>query len=357
MNTYIDLISDIKTNGFKSSPRGQEVTELLFKDLRVTNSETIVDSKFRNTADSTTPEGRYLRAEFMWYMSGYLQPDYIARFGRMWDSLRNPKSERRYPPHEVKIHENKVNSNYGYHVFYKPVTEIPIYKYNLLRSYPDSPFSYVVRTLNRDPHSRQAIIQYTLPNIYKDGVRDFTCTQTQHFLVRGGRLYNLVHIRSSDAVKGLTFDIPWWDIVGQLLARVLGVQYSDMLVHIGSAHYYERDYDLIDNLLDGGVSWKQLLLKDHTELVENVQAVSDGIATFFTSKYPESRQEIVALINSVYKLFNTDYNAEVTTYSHVIPAYLEIARVFVYLATKFNIESDVCELYNNTFFNAMFDVV
>lgn len=356
MNTYVDLVNDIRTNGLTSSPRGQEVKELLFKDLRVTNSETIINSMFRNTHDYTTPEGKYLRAEFMWYMSGNLNPDYIARFGKMWDKLRNPNNDHEGVTYETKIFSGKVNSNYGYHVFWKPVTEAPIFRYQLLWSYYNSPFQYVVDSLTRDIYSRQAIIQYTLSNIYGKDIKDFTCTQNQHFLVREGKLYNLIHIRSSDAVKGLTFDIPWWDIVGQFLAKVLDVQYSDMLVHIGSAHYYERDYDLIDNLLKMGVKWDRLVLKDESTLVDNLGEVSNSIAEYFTIAYPDSKQEITRMLNFIDKQRSLGLSSDNVVSEYIIPTYLYVAQKFVSLATRYNIDTSICELYNNLFFNSVFDI-
>ena len=357
MNTYKSLIDDIKHNGLISKPRGQEVKELLFKDLKVTDHETIINSKFRNTLNNSTPEGKYLRAEFVWYMSGYMNPDYIIRFGKMWDKLRNPYNAEDDISYDFKILANKVNSNYGYHVFWKPVTEIQLFKYGLTRSQDNSPFTYVVKTLRRDISSRQAIIQYTLPNIYVDDVKDFTCTQNQHFLVREGLLYNLVHIRSSDAVKGLTFDIPWWDIVGQFVARALNVNYNTMLIHIGSAHYYERDYDLIDNMLkDDDIKWNKLILRDNNSLFKNAYSVYDKVHKYFMNTYPESKQEIVVLLVPVLDKLDNINNSE-TDFEYIVSAYLNMVMAFVYLATQYNIENDLCEQFNNMFFDSLFELL
>ena len=357
MNTYKSLINDIKHNGLISKPRGQEVKELLFKDLTVTDHETIINSKFRNTLNNSTPEGKYLRAEFVWYMSGYMSPDYIIHFGKMWDKLRNPYNAEDDTSYDFKILANKVNSNYGYHVFWKPVTEIQLFKYGLTRSQDNSPFTYVVKTLRRDISSRQAIIQYTLPNIYVDDVKDFTCTQNQHFLVREGLLYNLVHIRSSDAVKGLTFDIPWWDIVGQFVARALNVNYNTMLIHIGSAHYYERDYDLIDNMLkDDDIKWNKLILRDNNCLVKNAYKIYDSVYEYFMDMYPESEREIeVLLTRALDKLDNL--NNSNTDFVNIISIYLSIAMAFVYLVTQYNVENTICEICNNKLFDSMFEII
>lgn len=356
MNTYKYLIDDIKSNGLISKPRGQEVKELLFKDLKVTDHETIINSTFRSTFNNNTPEGKYLRAEFMWYMSGYLNPDYIIRFGKMWDKLRNPIDDESENLYDFKIFANKVNSNYGYHVFWKPVTEIQIFTHGLTRSFENSPFLYVIKTLKKDIYSRQAIIQYTLPNIYGENIKDFTCTQNQHFLIREGNLYNLVHIRSSDAVKGLAFDIPWWDIIGQFVARALNINYNTMLVNIGSAHYYERDYELIDNLLKDNIKWNKLILKDNDSLVKNAYEIYDSIYEYFIDMYPESEREIeVLLTRALDKLDDlSDSNID---FVNIVSIYLSIAMAFVYLATQYNIENDLCEQFNNMFFDSLFELL
>jgi len=349
MNTYEALIRTLKYQGWISSPRGQEIRELLGRDLIVTDHDVLIDSVHRNTVDPTTPEGKYLRAEFMWYMSGNLDPDYISRFGKMWNSLKNVNSYS-----SIQAFVNKVNSNYGYHVFWKPVIEAPIYKSGITHDIKNSPFEYVIKTLSKDIFSRQAIIQYTLSNIYEEGVNDFTCTQNQHFLVRNNYLYNLVHIRSSDAVKGLTFDIPWWDIVGQFVAGTLNVNYNGLYVFIGSAHFYEKDLDLINNLLEDGVKWRGLILRPKCELIDNMKKIIDSMCEYAVATFNRQVYTDILLLNDYYfRLVNIQKSGNISL-KDIITSYLHIASKFVDLTTNYVVDNATCEHFNNVLFDSIF---
>lgn len=70
MNLYKDLIQRINIDSYVISPRGMIIKERIGERLEVTNNEVIINSELRNTTNNKTPEGKYLRAEFMWYMSG-----------------------------------------------------------------------------------------------------------------------------------------------------------------------------------------------------------------------------------------------------------------------------------------------
>lgn len=271
---YKKLLKKIDIEGIVSAPRDLTIKELIGERLDISDNNVLVNCPvIRDVLDPFSKAGIYLRAEFIWYMAGLLDPAYISYFGKMWDRLRNPGChEFSYTLGEmITKTEGLVNSNYGYQVFYKPVLEEKFYdKINnipIYYSYENSSFKWIISELNKDRDSRKAIIQYTLPNIYYKGVKDFTCTQNQHFLIRENKLYNIVTIRSSDAIKGLTFDLPWWDFVGQAVARITGAVYSDMCVNIGSSHYYSTNKELVEKLINSeDFKMKKLILRSNFDI-------------------------------------------------------------------------------------------
>lgn len=255
---YIDLLKYLSKYGLSVSPRQQDVKEAIGVGLEVFNNKTLISLPgIRDASDPNTREGKYLRAEFVWYMSGDMRPNFIGKYASLWNKITNniDIAEEKY-----KDINEYVNSNYGYQVFHKIAT-LPWW---ISKEAPVSMFEWVCNELKKDRDSRKAIIQYTIPHIiYNNGVRDFTCTQNQHFMIRTNKLINIVHIRSSDAIKGLTFDIPWWDIVGQLVANELDCDYLDLMVNINSSHYYDSDKKLVCDIINNEDKCRMKSLKLH----------------------------------------------------------------------------------------------
>jgi thymidylate synthase len=276
MDFYIKLLQELNTNGLEVSPRSKNVKELIDVKFYVDNNETLINlPEIRDVVDQNTKEGQYLRAEFVWYMSGNIKPDFISLYGSMWKNLTN------------KFNENDslngmINSNYGTHVFYLSPTLGHDNNEKITNQ-----FDWVLNELIHDRDSRKAIIQYVWPPIYMTGVRDFTCTQNQHFFIRNDRLINLINIRSSDAIKGLTFDIPWWDFVGQALAQQLNITYENMVVNIGSSHYYDSDNTLVENIINNSDKFnrKKLLINSFDCISENTTNLYDYIINYYKNVY------------------------------------------------------------------------
>lgn len=274
---YLDLIIKIKNEGIISHPRNCEVKELIDEHITISNNNTLIClPNVRDVTDPNSKEGQYLRAEFVWYMSGSLLPNYISRFGSMWNKLTNQFN--------VETNSNMhgtINSNYGNRVFFSS----PLDYITSSGGFTNS-FDLICNELTNDSDSRKAIIQYTTPYMYLNDVRDFTCTQTQQFLIRQNKLYNIVNIRSSDAIKGLSFDMPWWDFIGQCIAKKFNVDYDNLYINIGSSHYYSTDEKTINNLTDlkykNDFKMKKLILKNKMD-IEKVNKLLNDINVYFTS--------------------------------------------------------------------------
>jgi len=288
--SYIQNLSNIKFCGLVTNPRGIEVRELIGTNIWINDNKVLMKCPgIRDVTNPETKEGQYLRAEFVWYMSGSLKTDFISMFGKMWSRLGNKFSEQ-------NIYNEKINSNYGYHVFYKPAAEnlTLLEEFDLdMENVKIPQFYWAKNELEKDRNSRKAILQYTWPLIYLPGVNDFTCTQTQHFMIRETydgleELYNLVNIRSSDAIKGLTFDLPWWSFVGQYMAKLFGIENTPMKVSINSSHYYSTDEALVDQLIQLNKSnsfrMTSLILREFSDMTLRIRSAVRFVKSYFNDK-------------------------------------------------------------------------
>lgn len=229
--TNLKLIMDF---GMVVKPRGKEIRELVGSQLvgRSYKDQLISIPGVRDVADPETNEGKYLIAELFWYFSGSRTPDFIGNWGSLWKKIANK--------------DGTLNSNYGRAVFYDKIGGQKLTK-----------FDWAAKTLIDDPDSRQAIIPYTRDSIFTDQCAgDFTCTQLQHFFIRGNFLHSVVYIRSSDAIFGLNYDIPFWSVAQQMMLLYLrgdpkfgNLKLGDLTVFIGSSHVYETHYDLVNRIL------------------------------------------------------------------------------------------------------------
>lgn len=100
---------------------------------------------------------------------------------------------------------------------------------------------YVIRTLQNDEHSRQAVI-----NIWQErpeSSKDIPCTLSMQFIVRNGVLHMVVNMRSSDIFLGLPYDVFNFSMIGTYVAISLGHLVGNLYWNAGSAHIYDRDMD------------------------------------------------------------------------------------------------------------------
>lgn len=250
-STYVENLDKILNNGFISNPRQSEVKEILAAKIsgKADENQIMAFENHRDLvykADNIKSEAEYLIAELFWYFSGSDKTDFISKFGSIWELIKNK--------------DYTINSNYGRSVFYTTIGNTDVLRYD-----------WILNTLIKDSDTRQAILPYTLDRIYSEECgKDFTCTQLQHFFIRNKQLHSIVYIRSSDAVYGLSFDIPWWSLVQQKLFYDLKKankeieSIGNLEIFIGSSHIYKKHYELCENLVKdySENSFKSIRYKD-----------------------------------------------------------------------------------------------
>lgn len=228
---YPELLKHIMQKGKVVDPRGREVCEFMKTRLIVDPEANIF--AFPKARPIEKLEA-YLWQELAWYMSGDRHSKHIAKFASLWDKIKNP--------------DGTLNSNYGHLVFYQ---RTPHPSLGLVTC---TPFQWAVKALKMDPFCRQAVITYNNGGYNFEGNDDYICTQHQAFFIRDNVLLCYVALRSSDAIFGLPYNMPWWSLVHQQLWHALRPYYPNLIVgkievDIYSAHVYKQHYGLVERML------------------------------------------------------------------------------------------------------------
>lgn len=219
------------TEGTVISPRGEEVRELVKAQLIVTPECNIYSwPEFRPIEKIRG----YLRRELAWYLSGDRSAEPISKYASLWDRIKNE--------------DGTLNSNYGYLVFHNRTP------HPSLGPCTRTPFEWAASSLIADKETRQAVITYNTGGFNFQGNKDYICTQHQAFLIRDNVLRCFIALRSSDAIYGLPFNMPWWSLVHQQLFHTLRPHYPELTlgnieVDIYSAHVYQRHYDVVNHMI------------------------------------------------------------------------------------------------------------
>jgi thymidylate synthase len=190
----------------------------------------IIGASFWATSETIfgEPNKDYIQRELDWYKSQSLNVNDIpGGTPAIWK--------------QVADLEGYINSNYGWCV-YSPEN--------------NDQFAHVVTELEDRPDSRRASMIYTRPTMWgdhnKNGRSDFMCTNTVQYLIREGRIYAVVNMRSNDAWAGYRNDYAWQLYVlkhvrDELQYRGKHYDLGEIIWNAGSLHVYERQFYLIDN--------------------------------------------------------------------------------------------------------------
>lgn len=224
MRHYYSLLSKIYNDGDLVEARGLKTKEILGAGLEVKDYNCFASPCHRPWEDVK----KYLYAELCWYLSGERSIEKILPYSKFWGQIRNP--------------DNTANSNYGDLVFYRK------------NEHGVTSFDWALRQLKDDKFTRKAIVLYNDRNFFFYENKDLICNQFQHFMIRNDELICFVSLRSSDAIYGLTYNIPWWSLVHQQMLHKLKDNYPSLKLgrieaFIDSSHIYENKWELTRNIL------------------------------------------------------------------------------------------------------------
>lgn len=103
----------------------------------------------------------------------------------------------------------------------------------------------VIDTLKRDPYSRNAVINFNVPNPERFETKDEICTIALVFELREGKLDCTGIMRSNDVWLGTPYDVVFFTELQKHIANELGVGYGKYTHFAVSLHAYEKDIDRV----------------------------------------------------------------------------------------------------------------
>lgn len=196
-----------------------------------------------------TPK-KYVKAELDWYKS--MDLSIIGHEGiesnPTWQSCC------------TKDEKKEINSNYGWCVFSEE---------------NGSQYDNCLEVLKKDKTTRNAIIMYNRPEIYKDykrdGMHDMICTFMSHFFIRNNKLYMIHNMRSNDIRYGfICSDLAWNCFVYQNMYEDLKSTYPDLEVGTiiwtsDSMHLYSRHFEDLKNFVESERDFRNAMINTSGE--------------------------------------------------------------------------------------------
>lgn len=166
---------------------------------------------------------RFMAAEAYWILTGDNRVSTIAPYS--------------------KVIANFSDNGETFHGAYGPM--LMHMRQNHFAQQPVSQIDYVVQRLAEDQSTRQAVATIWRPCPPKS--KDIPCTVSVQWLIRGGKIYCIDNMRSSDLWLGWPYDIFNFTMVTAVVAlrlrEVFGIHVTlgKICLHAGSQHLYVRD--------------------------------------------------------------------------------------------------------------------
>lgn len=208
---------------FEAAPRGQKIKESLGVRFEISNPRDRIPF---------LPERKwslsYFVAETLWYLAGDNSTEWISRYAPFWRDISDDGLT--------------ANSAYGSRIF------VPHDRICASVDPMWNQWDYVKSELNNDRDSRRAVIHIRSPQDSILAKKDVPCTLSLQFFIRDEALHQVVSMRSSDVVLGISYDVPIFTMFQELLALELGVKLGKYIHISNSLHLYERHYDMADKI-------------------------------------------------------------------------------------------------------------
>lgn len=231
---YLGSIAEVLDNpDYICSPRGMEIYEKCDFSFRVLNP--VAEPIRTKDEERNKVIAEYTQKEMDWYMSMDPSVEAATKCSKFWEKLDNG--------------DGTVNSNYGALVFG-------------LRDHGNLKFSDKMRTpwewardaLIKDKDTRQAIMRFSRPEHFFDGVKDFTCTTHGIFQIRENKLNLSIVMRSNDVTLGIVYDITFFVSLMDKMLEELKPYYPELekgsYTHTAhSYHAYTKDFGRINKML------------------------------------------------------------------------------------------------------------
>lgn len=160
----------------------------------------------------------YVIGELLWYFSQRNDLEFISKFSNYWKLITDDNTT--------------CNSAYGHIVFKRDYDQL----------------EQVVEILKNDRNSRRAIINFNIPNKYREYTKDEICTIALQFLVRRDKLDCHVYMRSCDLYTGFPYDYIFFSCLQHMIAKRLNVGVGSYHHTCTSLHFYDKNVDDMERI-------------------------------------------------------------------------------------------------------------
>ena len=175
-----------------------------------------------------------------------------------------------------KIGESETTWEYTYH---DRITNYAVKDGNL------NQIDFVVSELRRSPDSRRAVI-----DIRDNRVDPFNshpaCLQNMQFFIREDKLHAKVLMRSNDAAEATFMNAFAFIMLQKKIADELGIEVGTYTHRANSFHCYEKDFELLQQYVNGIVS-------------EDIEDLTYNYEEFYKDLMAETIPEIEALVQEL----------------------------------------------------------
>lgn len=227
------------------APRGVATREATGVAFRIT------DPRARWVTNSARRwSAAYAIGEFCWHMSGSDDLAFIAYYSQRWHDILGTGG---------------------------PV-EGSCYGKRMLATGPDgrSQWLRVAELLRKDPETRRAVISFWNPGSELLSDRDVPCFSSLQFLVRGGLLHAIGHMRSNDVIWGFANDIFLMTMLQEMMANMLSLDVGWYQHSVASLHLYGTHVEKAHAIVDAGVGQAT---DARMARMDNVQAIPAFLET------------------------------------------------------------------------------
>lgn len=202
------------------SPRGQRVKETLCVSFKINNPrDRVIHNPARNFSFT------YMIAELLWYISGNNKTEWISYYSKFWKDISDDGVT--------------ANSAYGSRIF-KPHPRIANSSF--------AQWEFAKNELSKDSDTRRALIHIRTPDDSIKSKLDVPCTISIQYFVRDNKLHSVVNMRSSDLIFGISYDIPAFTFMQEMMANELGVDVGTYMHTSNSLHVYERHFGMLEKI-------------------------------------------------------------------------------------------------------------
>lgn len=269
---------------YVTSPRNMLCHEHMNVIMRIDNPK---ECLYKNPIRSS--QNKYISAELLWYFSGSDKTSDIEPHAPFWKMIENA--------------DGTVNSAYGARLFQD------------INEHGYTEWDWALHSLTADNDTRQAVLRINKPEHSRSDNKDFPCTLTITFHIRGNKLNMTVHMRSNDIIKGLPTDFAFFatlqaQMLEHLQSREIDVNLGSYVHLVDSMHLYENDFEKAKNMLEYDFTPASMFDEKINLIYQNGQMTNEFSAMhkFFETK-TLIETSTFSTNNTLHEYISTNYNS------------------------------------------------